>query len=1236
MLEGLASRLFSSKKPEASEFTKALMVLAAIDKKMWARAILYVQSGDEASLLSEWAQSDDDLPRRYLGFPGQVGYRYSAKEHEDNKVIDAVSKGWTIDKSLTARGALYARAAAIPDERFVRFGRLLAALDGPGAIDQTSPLTPAWLAYLVLDIFEAKGVRKTEDLTARLAPWTPQRLERMLVAEGSTALEARRIVLATVFDRSGMSSNYSGMPVPNLLTMQGLVGYVATDPQSLSDLVPSFALEGRRAFLTFVSTNTLLDAFVATVARLTTDSSKVVRGEAFALLTHLDEAAQASTLEPILASAAAGRVAELITVLARSEPGRALLARTLETEKPGKRADLIREAITRDSVIVENEVTVEVPPFTPVVDAPLPADFVARARAVVDRSKASTREWLTKEKESEFDKWTKQRIARNTAHLASLEAISDRDIAAYGAFLGGTAPKPKNIESLSTLVEQAGFYDLGIFAALRMHVVPTTNYIAWWRIVNYGVRELDLRAIHEALTRTGYPQPDYAIAQLVIQMSAFEIEDPNKIWPFFHERPELIEQVLGIRPFPPGTGVNQRGYADEWNFSRILDVLATMPVVPGSVLTRLGEVALGSAKTNRVEAQQLLAKQVDAVALAGQGLTNSKFEIRTTAAQWLGRIRDVAAIPALQTALAKEKREGAKAAILSSLEQLGVDISEYLSPAVLTAEAKKGGARPAAIAWFPFEGLPAAKWASGAEVPREVLEWWITLATKLNDPAGAGLLGRYTDQLDEASQAAVGEYVARAWIAEDTRNPPDAESRAYAAATGPQRYTYFQDLAKKHPEYYGEYADRTLDDMIEEMRREHASQYVGSAIASKGILALTFGIPGHRFVALAQAFMRDHYRRRAQVEALITAASYNDDPMVMQLLLGVARRHRTASVQTKARELVESLAERKGWTTDQLADRTVPTAGFDDDGILPLSYGEREFTGRLTPAFGLELTSPTGSVLKSLPAKRELEDAELVKEAKAQLTASRSELKQLVAMQTQRLYEAMCITREWPAAEWTEFLRGQPIVSRLIAGLVWVENPGDAQRLFRLADGALIDANDDDVTLAEGATVALAHTALVSPEQAASWTQHLTDYGVTPLFEQFGGATPTITAETTEISDHQGWVSDAFTIRGLATKRNYLRGSSEDGGWFTEYTKDFTSAGVRLVLGFTGNSLPEENIRAAITTLSARPLVRGRAGGRDIQLSTLPPVLLAEAYGDYVRIAEAGAFETDWEKNTAW
>ena len=32
-----------------------------------------------------------------------------------------------------------------------------------------------------------------------------------------------------------------------------------------------------------------------------------------------------------------------------------------------------------------------------------------------------------------------------------------------------------------------------------------------------------------------------------------------------------------------------------------------------------------------------------------------------------------------------------------------------------------------------------------------------------------------------------------------------------------------------------------------------------------------------------------------------------------------------------SRTCVNELAERKNWTIDELADRTIPTAGFDDD-----------------------------------------------------------------------------------------------------------------------------------------------------------------------------------------------------------------------------------------------------------------------------------------------------------------
>ena len=104
-------------------------------------------------------------------------------------------------------------------------------------------------------------------------------------------------------------------------------------------------------------------------------------------------------------------------------------------------------------------------------------------------------------------------------------------------------------------------------------------------------------------------------------------------------------------------------------------------------------------------------------------------------------------------------------------------------------------------------------------------------------------------------------------------------------------------------------------------------------------------------------------------------------------------------------------------------------------------------------------------------------------------------------------------------------------------------------------------------------------------------------------------------------------------MRGRATKRGYQRGPAEDGGWFCTYTKSFASAGLDVVIEFTGNTLPEENVAAAVRALTFRATSRRRS---DVALAEVPPVLLAEAYADYLHVAAGGSFDADWEKKCQW
>ena len=117
----------------------------------------------------------------------------------------------------------------------------------------------------------------------------------------------------------------------------------------------------------------------------------------------------------------------------------------------------------------------------------------------------------------------------------------------------------------------------------------------------------------------------------------------------------------------------------------------------------------------------------------------------------------------------------------------------------------------------------------------------------------------------------------------------------------------------------------------------------------------------------------------------------NGRDRALQVLLGVARRHKMAGVQATAAALAREIASERGWSDEELADRTVPTAGFDADGLLRLSYGQREFTGRLTPDFKIRVTGPDGRSRAGLPAPRAGEDAEVVRAAKKRLSAARKE-----------------------------------------------------------------------------------------------------------------------------------------------------------------------------------------------------------------------------------------------------
>ncbi|MFC0682604.1 DUF4132 domain-containing protein [Lysobacter korlensis] len=708
------------------------------------------------------------------------------------------------------------------------------------------------------------------------------------------------------------------------------------------------------------------------------------------------------------------------------------------------------------------------------------------------------------------------------------------------------------------------------------------------------------------------------------------------VWPFFAHCMDRLIQLMN----PTQTR--------DYSFDRqgIYRAIATLPTPPAEVVNALFDLALGSGKTDRLPAQKALDNLPGKEVRIISALADGKADVRTVAAQWLGRLRCEQAIPALEKAVSKEKQDVPKGAMLDTLELLGQPVEKYLDRTALEADAAKTLAKglPKDLEWFPWAALPTVRWNdTGAPVPADVLRWMLVQAVKHKSPEPNAVLRKYCAMFAPRDREAFGQFVLEAWLVEDVRpiSPDEAMSLAKSTATSTH------SSMASYPKYYKD--DPNFGKSVEELTAKFLPGFMrqpaGSAIGSKGLLAIAAACAAERAAAPVARYLKEYYgTRAAQGKALIAMLAWIEHPSATQLMLSVGSRFRTKSFQEEATRQAEALAERKGWTLAELADRTMPTAGFDETATLELSYGPRVFTAKLQPDLKVELYNPDGKKIASLPEPRQDDDAELAKDSKKAFSAAKKEIKSVVDLQTSRLYEALCTERDWPYEDWERYLNRHPVVRLLTQRLVWslVEDDRITATFRPLDDGTLTDNDDNAVTPAAAARVRIAHDSNLPAADVELWQQHLLDYEVTPLFQQFGKGTYTLPADkksATSVDDFEGHLIEAFALRGRALKLGYTRGAAEDGGWFMTYEKRFPTLGLLAVIEFTGNPLPEQNRTVALLKLSfvSTQDEQSRWNLSGLPLSQVPAVLLSECYNDMRLIAKDGAgFDPDWQKKSEY
>lgn len=1218
--------------------------LARLEATLPRRILYYIMKGEDPAILVEIKRYTEGKDIRLLiSSPGAIPTPYY---NQNDK---------TLVKSVRARKRFYSQwTRTYSFEQIIRFGKVLAAIKNDEFVSIT-PKLPLWFLYLFSDglVTTILGYKTNKPTNANVrSNWSITQLHELLETEEKGL---GKQLLFAVFDRQNLYCSPSNFDY--IYNFSDLLSYINQNIELFNELpLNGLSAVGQLEQLDYIQKQSEIKSqTMDLVVQQAISGTKKVSDLAIAILVSSPFKMVQPQLQFLLTQGTPKQRSKAAALLARLSPESMILEQALASETNNTVTKAIESALSdlKDTSKMESlDSGLVIPQFEPIPEIKLPLS----ARNILQQNyEEKLAKWKQNaEIEIESNKTNKPPANYRQQAYDELKSLTSTDLDDIFSFLNGEGELTDSITS-----KKINLYNDFILMGQKLHSLPEFNLYHLLRINQlYNPEEkiyqfaalfednellinADLRQIADVLSKINYfKDPNRQIATVFLTIKTYQLNTGNnnefydseseKLWPFFAENMSFIDEAFGLITSPKASGnmILEKSAA--------INILRSFPQIPAKYISYLLDLALSDDETLRYQAQDVLNKLPDIHLRVEDMLLSTKQEFRIFAAQWLAKLGQKSSCEFLTEALRKEKREIVQAALLMALETLGDDISGYLTEERLLNEAEKGlkAKRPTGLEWFDESSIPQLTWQTGSNIPSEIIQWWVRLAFKLKDPISPLLL-LYTKLLSKASQQKLGKFILQSFVKQDTLSPTLEEAEAEAKQTENQRLQQYLDLFKQDPVNFAKYENITLDEVSEQIKHEVLSRYVGSAINSKGLLSLASGIEGKVAVSILQNYMRDHYTRRYQIEAILEIIATSNDPLIIHLLLSIARRHRTNSIQEKAKLLVDKIAQRNNWTTDELADRTIPTAGLDESGKLKLNYGKRTFTATIDDKLKLVLKTSDGKNIKALPEAKINDNENLVKEAKKQLTNSKKELKQILDIQIARLYEAMCSERRWTVPDWKNYLHAHPIMNQLIQHFIWLEinEKGEIVNSFRPNnENDLINLDDDEISINDNNFIMLVHSALLTVGVIQKWQTHLKTYKVTLVFSQLDHMLPELGYLKGGLIDNcNGYLTETYTLRDILTQLGYQHSDIKKGGWFNEYYKYSSGLDLYINITFSGSCVPEMNIPTVLYDLYFSKKIGWN--NRIININHVSPVLLAEGFADYIAVTnEPNSFSTGKEK----
>jgi hypothetical protein len=225
-------------------------------------------------------------------------------------------------------------------------------------------------------------------------------------------------------------------------------------------------------------------------------------------------------------------------------------------------------------------------------------------------------------------------------------------------------------------------------------------------------------------------------------------------------------------------------------------------------------------------------------------------------------------------------------------------------------------------------------------------------------------------------------------------------------------------------------------------------------------------------------------------------------------LNAIAQRVKFKGLQERARERIAELAEARGLSPEELADRLVPDLGLDADGTMVFDFGPRRFRARFDEVLRPFVTDERGQRLSDLPPAGKQDDKGKASEAAAAWKALKKDARTIASLELFRLEQTMCSRRRIDAPVFRQVFVAHPLVGHLVRRLVWgvYDAKGRLTATFRVAeDRTFADVEDRAFKLADGARVGVPH-ALELGRAAERWSQVFADHELAQPFAQLGRA----------------------------------------------------------------------------------------------------------------------------------